>query len=181
MILSQLSKPKRRHPSQFLHSTITIYARTPDTDEEPNGAMMRMWYVSAPFEVVCVTDQADEDGDGDVPEALWRQWPLLSVDFGHAVWLEHCARQTTRYECGPKWLRFVSFPGVRLEHCLNVWVTRCAVGSAAGPDGSFKMDGADTDDTKRASGNIFSKAGKDIHFVLWLAYFSHSVILTSNQ
>jgi hypothetical protein len=77
-----------------------------------------LWYVSVPFEVVRVTDQAEEDED--THEAPPRQRPLLAVDFGRAVWLEHvCAADEEEddepYERGQKRLRFVSFPGMRLE------------------------------------------------------------------
>ena len=59
---------------------ITVPLQTQDTTTGPNDAiMMRMWYVSVPFEVVCVTDQAEEDED--THEAPSRQRPLLAVDF----------------------------------------------------------------------------------------------------
>ena len=76
-----------------------------------------------------MTDQAE---DGDAPP---RQRPLLAVDFGHAVCLEHMrAADDTEdeepYEHEQKRLRFVSFPGVKLE------------GEGGGPDRSFEMEGA---------------------------------------
>jgi hypothetical protein len=121
----------------------TVPLHLPETDAEPDDAMMRMWYVSVPFEVVCVTDQADEDED--VPEAPPRQRPLLAVDFGHAVWLEHVRAADDEedeepYERGQKRLRFVSFPGVRLEG--EGHAVRSGIGGGGGPDGSFEMEGA---------------------------------------
>ena len=121
----------------------TVPLHIPDADADPNDAMMRMWYVSVPFEVVCVTDQADEDEDA--PEPLPRQRPLLAVDFGHAVWLEHVRaadddEDEEPYERGQKRLRFVSFPGVRLEG--EGHAVRSGIGGGGGPDGSFEMEGA---------------------------------------
>lgn len=46
--------------------------------------MLHLWYVSTPFEVVCVLEEGDDDEDtGDRPR------PLVAVDFGHAVWVEY--------------------------------------------------------------------------------------------
>lgn len=48
--------------------------------------MLHLWYVSTPFEVVCVLEEGDDDEDtGDRPR------PLVAVDFGHAVWVEYGA------------------------------------------------------------------------------------------
>jgi len=42
------------------------------------------------FEVFCVSDQMEkEEEEENTPETPQRQRPLLAVDFGHAVWLEH--------------------------------------------------------------------------------------------
>ena len=121
----------------------TVPLHTTDTATDSNDAMMRMWYVSVPFEVVCVTDQVDEDEDAN--EAPQRQRPLLAVDFGHAVWLEHVRAADDEeddepYEHGQKRLRFVSFPGVRLEG--EAHAVRSGIGGGGGPDGSFEMEGA---------------------------------------
>ncbi|KAH9965496.1 hypothetical protein BC827DRAFT_1265481 [Russula dissimulans] len=96
----------------------TVPLSTSNAETGANDAMMRMWYISVPFEVVCVTDQTEEDED--TLETPPRQRPLLAVDFGHAVWLEHVRaadddEDEEPYELGQKRLRFVSFPGVRLE------------------------------------------------------------------
>ncbi|KAG1846563.1 hypothetical protein DFJ58DRAFT_663729, partial [Suillus subalutaceus] len=48
--------------------------------------MLHLWYVSTPFEVVCVLEEGDDDEDtADRPR------PLVAVDFGHAVWVEYGA------------------------------------------------------------------------------------------
>jgi hypothetical protein len=96
-------------------SHLTVPLQTQDTVTDPNDAMVRMWYVSVPFEVVRVTDQAEDDDD--THEASPRQRPLRAVDFGHAVWLEHVRAEEDEepYERGQTRLRIVSFPGVRLE------------------------------------------------------------------
>jgi hypothetical protein len=121
----------------------TVPLQAPGTETIANDAMMRMWYVSVPFEVVCVSDHMDEDEDA--PEALPRQRPLLAVDFGHAVWLEHVRAADDEedeepYERGQKRLRFVSFPGVRLEG--EGHAVRSGIGGGGGPDGAFEMEGA---------------------------------------
>ncbi|KAL1687983.1 hypothetical protein GGG16DRAFT_95232 [Schizophyllum commune] len=53
--------------------------------EEGEDAPMQMWYVSSPFDVVCV---AESDDETQLPGSE-RQRPLVAVDFGHAVWLEY--------------------------------------------------------------------------------------------
>ncbi|KAF8883273.1 hypothetical protein BD779DRAFT_881550 [Infundibulicybe gibba] len=78
------------------------------TDE----ALMQLWYVSTPFEVVCVLDGTDDEEDGAITD---RPRPLVAVDFGHAVWIEFVENEddrAARPEGDPeqKWLRFVTFP-----------------------------------------------------------------------
>jgi hypothetical protein len=119
----------------------TVPLQTQDTAMDPNDATMRMWYVSVPFEVVCVTDQGVDENTLDAP----RQRPLLAVDFGHAVWLEHVRATDDEedeepYERGQKRLRFASFPGVRLEG--EGYAVRSGIGVGGGPDGSFEIEGA---------------------------------------
>jgi len=106
--------------------------------------------VSVPFEIVCVSvsDQTDGDGDEDAPETPPpRQRPLLALDFGHAVWLEHVRAADDEedeepYERGQKRLRFVSFPGVRLEgDSEGGHAVRSGIGTGGGPDGTFEMEG----------------------------------------
>jgi hypothetical protein len=50
-----------------------------------DDALMHLWYVSKPFEVVRVFDTPAMDNEDDVSE---RPRPLVAVDFGHAVWIE---------------------------------------------------------------------------------------------
>lgn len=66
---------------------------SPASDAHANGEeddeMLHLWYVSTPFEVVCVLDGT---GDNDVDEEAGdRPRPLVAVDFGHAVWIEYAA------------------------------------------------------------------------------------------
>ncbi|KAI9508005.1 hypothetical protein F5148DRAFT_980549 [Russula earlei] len=115
---------------------------TSNAETDGSDATMRMWYVSAPFEVVCVSDQVTEDDL--TTEAPPRQHPLLAVDFGHAVWLEHVRRADDEEEEEPSArgqmrLRFVSFPGVRLEG--EGHTVRSGIGGGGGPDGTFEMEG----------------------------------------
>ncbi|KAI9061368.1 hypothetical protein FKP32DRAFT_1576049 [Trametes sanguinea] len=76
-----------------------------------SSSMMRLWYVSEPFEVVCVLDGVDDDLD---PEGSHdRPRPLMAVDFGHAVWIEFA--YPPEEERDEKRLRFVTFPPVTTE------------------------------------------------------------------
>ena len=72
--------------------------------------MMKMWYVSTPFDVVYVNDSTDDDAQD-------RSRPLVAVDFGHAVWIEHCDTEADRDTATSefpdmKCLRFVTFPSI---------------------------------------------------------------------
>ncbi|TFK22614.1 hypothetical protein FA15DRAFT_671306 [Coprinopsis marcescibilis] len=49
-------------------------------------ALMHMWYVSTPFEVVRVYEGPDDDEEDNGME---RPRPLVAVDFGHAAWIEY--------------------------------------------------------------------------------------------
>ncbi|RPD57452.1 hypothetical protein L226DRAFT_512341 [Lentinus tigrinus ALCF2SS1-7] len=75
------------------------------------SSMMRLWYVSEPFEVVCVLDGMDDDLDPD--GAQERPRPLMAVDFGHAVWIEFT--YPPEMERDEKRLRFVTFPPVTTD------------------------------------------------------------------
>jgi len=115
------------------------------TESVPDDATMRMWYVSVPFEIVCVSEQQEDEESLESLETLSRQRPLLAVDFGHAVWLEHVRAPDDQedeepYERGLKRLRFVSFPGVRLEG--DGHAVRSGIGSRGGLNGTFDMEGA---------------------------------------
>ncbi|EGO26312.1 hypothetical protein SERLADRAFT_463222 [Serpula lacrymans var. lacrymans S7.9] len=99
--------------------------------------MLKLWYVSTPFEVVCVLDRTEENGtsegkndetaapahdglaqngiqtagddinadggddddESDIHGVNERPRPLVAVDFGHAVWVEHCGE---RHACGQR-------------------------------------------------------------------------------
>lgn len=60
-----------------------------EDDRDEDDEMLHLWYVSTPFEVVCVLDSPADNGEdedtGDRPR------PLVAVDFGHAVWVEYAA------------------------------------------------------------------------------------------
>ncbi|KAF9218711.1 hypothetical protein BS17DRAFT_811543 [Gyrodon lividus] len=60
-----------------------------NSEEDRDDEMLHLWYVSTPFEVVCVLDSAGDHGDED--DAGDRPRPLVAVDFGHAVWVEYAA------------------------------------------------------------------------------------------
>ncbi|KAI9455817.1 hypothetical protein HD554DRAFT_2030730 [Boletus coccyginus] len=86
------------------------------TNGEGDDEMLHLWYVSTPFEVVCVLDGSGDNDDDE--EAGDRPRPLVAVDFGHAVWIEYAAEpgdgtiHDPRRHRVPKCLRFVTFPPV---------------------------------------------------------------------
>jgi hypothetical protein len=91
-------------------------------DQTDNDPLMRLWYVSTPFEVVCVLDGMEEDDDGGAGSE--RPRPLVAVDFGHAVWIEYVDNEEDRAtraagEGDAKWLRFVTFPAVGEDASLE--------------------------------------------------------------
>jgi hypothetical protein len=120
----------------------TVPLHMPDAEADRTDALMRMWCVSAPFEIVCVPEQVVDESATGPP----REQPLFAVDFGHAAWLDHVRTAHDEEggeesdEHGQKRLRFVSFPGVRLES--DGHVVRSGIGCGGGPDGTFEMEGA---------------------------------------
>ncbi|KAH9922574.1 hypothetical protein B0H21DRAFT_781534 [Amylocystis lapponica] len=98
--------------SSSLSASAPSSASTPSSSARSEPAAgahltMRIWYVSQPFEVVCVIDEDDED-DEDGDGGAERPRPLMAVDFGHAVWIEYDDKD----DAEAKRLRFVSFPPV---------------------------------------------------------------------
>ncbi|KAG6852399.1 hypothetical protein C0991_012390 [Blastosporella zonata] len=88
-------------------------------EEVEDAALMNLWYVDTPFEVVCVADsreeELDDDDDDDDEAESDRPRPLVAVDFGHAAWIEFVDNEDdpTRPrsdDLDAKWLRFVTFP-----------------------------------------------------------------------
>jgi hypothetical protein len=68
--------------SQVYNLDVVPPAPPAPTPNDANG------YVSVPFEAFCATDQAQEDENGNTHKVPLRQRPLLTVDFGHVVWLD---------------------------------------------------------------------------------------------
>ncbi|KAJ3714809.1 hypothetical protein C8R42DRAFT_726301 [Lentinula raphanica] len=62
---------------------------SPEADSMIDDDAMRLWYVSTPFEVVCLEDPSLEEDEADVDGVQERPRPLVAVDFGHAVWIEY--------------------------------------------------------------------------------------------
>ncbi|KAI5980576.1 hypothetical protein EDD15DRAFT_2393144 [Pisolithus albus] len=60
-----------------------------EDDRDEDDEMLHLWYVSTPFEVVCVLDSPADNGEEE--DAGDRPRPLVAVDFGHAVWVEYAA------------------------------------------------------------------------------------------
>lgn len=98
------------------HSTTDATAISVTTRaEKGSDSMMKIWYVSQPFEVVCVLDGVDDDAEDGGAQSE-RPRPLMAVDFGHAVWVEYVDMEVKEGdESDPKRLRFVSFPPVAGE------------------------------------------------------------------
>ena len=66
-------------------TTTTINGHLDHLEDIQDNALMHLWYVSKPFEVVRVFDTAAMDEE----EVSERPRPLVAVDFGHAVWIEY--------------------------------------------------------------------------------------------
>jgi len=103
--------PSSTYTPSSSQQTSTGSISTTSTEDVNEDALMRLWYVSAPFEVVRIQDDADEE------EPVTRPRPLVAVDFGHAVWIEYVETEQSRKSLGerdvvhdPKCLRFVTFP-----------------------------------------------------------------------
>ncbi|KAI0046445.1 hypothetical protein FA95DRAFT_1589494 [Auriscalpium vulgare] len=115
------------------------------TPQDPDDALMRMWYVSEPFEIVSVLDMLDDEEEDEETQAD-RARPLLAVDFGHAVWIEYVVPVEEGFPPADesKRLRFVSFPSVRLDErgvAVRTDLGR-APGQCGGDGGMFEFEGA---------------------------------------
>ncbi|KAF9476856.1 hypothetical protein BDN70DRAFT_907453 [Pholiota conissans] len=97
--------------------------RESSLEDAQDDALMHLWYVSTPFEVVRVFDNTEENDDSERPR------PLVAVDFGHAVWVEYVETEDdklpgTRVEGvndkDPKCLRFVTFPPFSEEYGVDI-------------------------------------------------------------
>ncbi|KZT22440.1 hypothetical protein NEOLEDRAFT_645929 [Neolentinus lepideus HHB14362 ss-1] len=100
----QLS-PQSSSPSS-LYNKYKLQNPEDVNEEYTHSDMMRMWYVSTPFEVVGVPEAMDEEEDGMFGG---RRRPLVAVDFGHAAWIEYAPDDDP---IPGKRLRFVSFPPI---------------------------------------------------------------------
>ncbi|KAJ3512368.1 hypothetical protein NLJ89_g3561 [Agrocybe chaxingu] len=102
-----------------------VNGKRPATLEDvQDDALMHLWYVSTPFEVVRVFDGQEEEDDGQLAE---RPRPLVAVDFGHAVWIEYDDEDRPRAETDgeseggeSKSLRFVTFPPFSEEYGVEI-------------------------------------------------------------
>ena len=68
------------------HNNNTANGHFNHLEDLQDDALMHLWYVSKPFEVVRVFDAPGIDDEDEVSE---RPRPLVAVDFGHAVWIEY--------------------------------------------------------------------------------------------
>jgi hypothetical protein len=103
---------EERSASGSTHGTMEEDREDIKSMEVHDDAMMHLWYVSTPFEVVCVMDGTEDDEDGVMSD---RPRPLVAVDFGHAVWIEFIENEDDlaprpEGDSDAKWLRFVTFP-----------------------------------------------------------------------
>lgn len=113
--------------------------------------MMKMWYVSTPFDVVYVNDSIDEDGHH-------RSRPLVAVDFGHAVWVEHCDNSVDGEDCASerldgKCLRFVTFPPVGEENPADQEPTQGVVRTLEVPE-ELDLDTVETINIDQSQGAV---------------------------
>ncbi|KAK0221161.1 hypothetical protein EDD85DRAFT_779563 [Armillaria nabsnona] len=88
----------------WLHFPSKYSASAASAAKFPDTHLMKLWYVSTPFEIVCVLDGPEPDPDEDAD----RPRPLIAVDFGHAVWIEY--DEDPELDPEAKLLRFVTFP-----------------------------------------------------------------------
>ncbi|TFK50893.1 hypothetical protein OE88DRAFT_1631005 [Heliocybe sulcata] len=91
---------------QSIHNQYKSRTMEGGDDDYAHSDMMRMWYVSTPFEVVGVPEAIEEEEDGMFGG---RRRPLVAVDFGHAAWIEYVPDDDP---LPAKRLRFVSFPPI---------------------------------------------------------------------
>lgn len=80
------TQPADGRPKLLNGKSDTYHSSQPCVEELQDDALMHLWYVSTPFDVVRVFDGAEEEEDGTFAE---RPRPLVAVDFGHAVWIEY--------------------------------------------------------------------------------------------
>jgi hypothetical protein len=81
-------------------------------EDGKSDSLMNLWYVSTPFEVVCLVDGSEDEDEATGSD---RPRPLIAVDFGHAVWIEFVDNEDDLFRArggdpDAKWLRFVTFP-----------------------------------------------------------------------
>ena len=67
------------------HKHTIINGHLNHLEDIQDDALMHLWYVSKPFEVVRVFDTPGTNEE----EVSERPRPLVAVDFGHAVWIEY--------------------------------------------------------------------------------------------
>jgi len=118
-----LSDPRQGKASQESAGCVAKHPREDNSDaSQPDTRLCqgtlhspRLWYVTEPFEVVCVPEATDGEGDELELEPAERFRPLIAVDFGHAVWIENVAHVGNDGERQMQRLRFVSFPPIPAE------------------------------------------------------------------
>jgi len=116
--------------------------------------MMKMWYVSSPFEVVSVNDTTDDDVQD-------RSRPLVAVDFGHAAWVEYRESEADRTAgiLGPlelseaKCLKFVTFPPMGEDVPVDEGMTEGVVRTLDLPD-ELDLDNVETINIDQSQGAV---------------------------
>lgn len=141
-------------------NTDATVERTSSPKDPLDPFMMKMWYVSTPFEVVAVSE-ATEDEPQD------RARPLVAVDFGHAAWIEY--RDAFRLQGGreEKCLRFVTFPPMGSVADIDGELTEGVVRTLEVPD-EVDLETIETINIDQSQGAIIlsSTEGK-IYFLFY--------------
>jgi hypothetical protein len=130
------------------------YVPVDDVVDPLDAHMMKMWYVSTPFEVVSVNDNTEDD----VQERLR---PLVAVDFGHAAWVEYRDSEADRAAgtLDPselpeaKCLRFVTFPPMGVDVPANEGMTEGVVRTLELPD-ELDLDNIETINIDQSQGAV---------------------------
>jgi hypothetical protein len=139
-------------------------ATTTTSRDDGDDPLMRLWYVSKPFEVVCVVDGSDDEDEVEANSS--RPRPLVAVDFGHAAWIEYVDEERGGEGTEKKWLRFATFPPVCDEGgCVNMERVGGGVERLEVPD-ELELDNVETINIDQSQGAVILSVKEGKIFIL---------------